>query len=76
MIPYEQRGGPAPPRRRAPGKEEGRNVGSLLLNNPWVRVYLLYVAVLSVAFVWDRLRQPGRPGRRQKNPQSVSKEEQ
>jgi hypothetical protein len=48
-------------------------VGRLLLHNPWVHFYLLYTTVLWIAFIWDRLRQRGRPGRRQKNAPSVSK---
>ena len=31
-------------------------MGSLLLHNPWVQFYLLYVGALLVAFVWDLLR--------------------
>jgi hypothetical protein len=50
-------------------------MGSLLLHNRVVQFYLVYLALLSIAFIWDRLRQPGRQGRRQKNPRSVSKAE-
>jgi hypothetical protein len=50
-------------------------MGSLLLHNPAVQFHLLYITLSSIAFIWDRLRQPGGPGRRQKNPRSVSKAE-
>ena len=48
---------------------------TLLVHDPWVQCYLVLVGTLSIAFIWDYLRQPGRPGRRQKNPPSVSKAE-
>ena len=33
-------------------------MGTLLLHNPWVQFYLLYVAALFVACIWDYLRNP------------------
>jgi hypothetical protein len=38
-------------------------MGTLLLHHPLVYVYLLYVGVLWVVFVWDRLRSPQPRGR-------------
>jgi hypothetical protein len=31
-------------------------MGNLLLHNPWVQFYLVYVGALAVVFVWDSLR--------------------
>ena len=31
-------------------------MGSLLLHNPWVHLYVFYVGVLSLALFWDHLR--------------------
>jgi hypothetical protein len=31
-------------------------MGTLLLHNPWIQFYLLYVGPLGVAFIWDYLR--------------------
>ena len=33
-------------------------MGTFLLHDPWVRLYLLYVAALFVACIWDYLRNP------------------
>jgi hypothetical protein len=30
-------------------------MGTLLLQNPWVQVYLLYAAALFSVLIWDRL---------------------
>jgi len=32
-------------------------MGTLLLHNPWVQFYLLYAGALSIALLWDQLRQ-------------------
>jgi len=34
----------------------GKSMGSLLLHNPWVHLYVFYVGVLSLALFWDHLR--------------------
>ena len=49
-------------------------MGTLLLHNPWVQFYLLYVGALGVVVLWvclrnppatlDGARTPPRPGRR------------
>ena len=38
--------------------EDERSMGTLLLHDPWVRLYLLYVAALFVACILDCLRNP------------------
>jgi hypothetical protein len=35
-----------------------KTMANFLLHHPWVQFYLLYVAILFVAFVWDYLRHP------------------
>ena len=30
-------------------------MGTLLLYNPWIQIYLLYAGVLAVIFIWDCL---------------------
>jgi hypothetical protein len=35
-------------------------MGNILLHNPWIQFYLLYVTALSVAFIWDYLRNAAR----------------
>jgi hypothetical protein len=42
-------------------------MGSLLLHNAWVRLYLLYVGALGTYFIWDRLRTP-RPSQTDPSP--------
>jgi hypothetical protein len=50
----------------------------ILFHHPWVRIYLVIVGFLSLAVIWDRLRQPpplqktSRPGEgRSMTPQGV-----
>jgi hypothetical protein len=38
--------------------EERRSMGTLLLHNPWVQFYLLFVGALGVVFIWDYWRNP------------------
>jgi hypothetical protein len=42
-----------------PGNEEDQSsMGNLLLHHPLIQFYLLFVAALFVAFLWDYLRNP------------------
>jgi hypothetical protein len=46
---------------------------TLLLQNPWVQFYLLYVGVLVIVLVWDRLLNPPASRGGKKTPRPVSK---
>jgi hypothetical protein len=39
-------------------------MGNLLLHHPLIQFYLLFVAALFVAFLWDYLRNPPAPNSR------------
>jgi hypothetical protein len=33
-------------------------MGALLLHNPWIQFYLVWVGALGIAFIWDYMRGP------------------
>jgi hypothetical protein len=38
-------------------------MNDILWHDPWVRIYLVTVAFMGAAVIWDRLRHPARPGK-------------